>query len=123
KTNRGADCVPVAKDFDQVERDPLISVISLVPQYDLVPVITVNRDIHEAIVVKVAECSAPRCTGCPKYGATPLRYVGESALLVLQQQGRFKMAKSRFSEFDIIHHVSLRYEKVNPRSEEHTSEL
>src|SRR2546430_15367089 len=92
----------------------MISVISLVPQYDRVPVVAVNGDIHETIVVEVAECGAPRCPRCPKYGATPLRYVGESALLVLQQQGRLEMAKSRFSEFDIIHHVSLRYEKGKP---------
>ena len=92
----------------------MISVMSQVPQYDCVPVIAVNRDIHETIIVKVAECSTARCNRCRKNGATPVRYVGESALLVLEQQGRFEMAKSRFSEFDIIHHVSLRYEKVKP---------
>src|SRR4051812_12449823 len=90
QTNLGTDCVTVARSPDQVQRDPMVSAISLVSQYERMPVIAVNGDIDETIVVKVAECSAPRCTGCLKYGATPLRYVGESALLVLQQQGGFE---------------------------------
>src|SRR5207253_2015939 len=77
-------------------------------------IVAVDRNVDTSVIVEITECSAPCCHRRRKNGTAPRRHIREAALIVSQKQRRLEVPQPRLSELDVIHHVPLSDEKVEP---------
>src|SRR5947209_918139 len=83
-------------------------------QDDRGSVVAVDRNVDPSVIVEVTEGSAS-CRYRRRENGTALRRdVREAALIVSQEQRRLQIVKGGLSKLDVIHHVALSYEKVEP---------
>src|SRR5213078_2370846 len=83
-------------------------------QDDRGSVVAVDRNVDPSVIVEVAEGSAS-CRYRRRENGTALRRdIREAALIVSQEQRRLQIAKGGLSQLDVIHHVALSDEKVEP---------
>src|SRR3989442_7665460 len=97
-----------------MQREPVISVADSVTQNDGGAVVAVERNVDQSVIVEIPEGSAP-CRYRRRENGTALRRdIREAALIVSQEQRRLQVAKGGLGKLDVIHHVALSDEKVEP---------